>query len=382
MKPVYLDHAATTPLHPEVIQTMTKTLTETFGNPSSLHQFGRPAQGLLENARDELAKSIGAKPSELIFTSGGSEGDTMAIIKTAENYQHLGKHLITTQVEHSAVLKSFKYLETQGFEVTYLPVASTGELTVEQVNEALREDTILVSIMRTNNEVGTIFPIPEIGALLQTHQALFHTDAVQSFGLEEIDVNAWHVDLLSTAAHKINGPKGTGFLFIKEGTKITPLIHGGDQENKKRPGTENLANIMGYAKAASLLTPEKKKDNQRTYQAYREIILSTLSERAVAFDINGQAPQQSAHVLNLYLPGVQSEMLLMHLDLKGFAVSAGSACTAGNMAPSHVLIAMHGKDSAIVPSSIRISFGLGLSEEDVRDFAETLADTVLRMTQH
>ncbi|MGX7031332.1 cysteine desulfurase family protein [Vagococcus zengguangii] len=379
MNPVYLDHAATTPLHPEVVAVMTKTLTETFGNPSSLHQFGRPAQGMLENARDELAKSIDAKPSELIFTSGGSEGDTMAIIKTAENYQHLGKHLITTQVEHSAVLKSFKYLETQGFDVTYLPVASTGELTVEQVKEALREDTILVSIMRTNNEVGTIFPIPAIGELLKDHQALFHTDAVQSFGLEEIDVNAWQVDLLSTAAHKINGPKGTGFLYIKEGTKITPLIQGGDQENKKRPGTENLANIMGFAKASSLLTPEVKAENQTKYQTYRRLIINTLTDCGVHFEVNGQAPEQSAHVLNIYLPGVQSEMLLMHLDLRGFAVSAGSACTAGNMAPSHVLVAMYGEDSPIVPASIRISFGYGLTEEDVVNFAQTLAETVTRL---
>ena len=381
MKPVYLDHAATTPLHPAVIEVMTKTLTETFGNPSSLHQFGRPAQGLLENARDELAKSIGAKPSELIFTSGGSEGDTMAIIKTAENYRQFGKHLITTQVEHSAVLKSFQYLETQGFEVTYLPVSSTGELTVTQVKEALRDDTILVSIMRTNNEVGTIFPIPAIGELLKEHQALFHTDAVQAFGLEEIDVNEWQVDLLSTAAHKINGPKGTGFLYIKEGTKITPLIQGGDQENKKRPGTENLANIMGFAKASSLLTSEAKAANQVTYESYRQLISRILTEQGIHFEVNGQAPVQSAHVLNLYLPGIQSEMLLMHLDLKGFAVSAGSACTAGNMAPSHVLVAMYGADSPIVPSSIRISFGYGLSEEEVVNFAQTLADTVRRLVK-
>lgn len=381
MKPVYLDHAATTPLHPAVIEVMTKTLTETFGNPSSLHQFGRPAQGLLENARDELAKSIGAKPSELIFTSGGSEGDTMAIIKTAENYRQFGKHLITTQVEHSAVLKSFQYLETQGFEVTYLPVSSTGELTVTQVKEALRDDTILVSIMRTNNEVGTIFPIPAIGELLKEHQALFHTDAVQAFGLEEIDVNEWQVDLLSTAAHKINGPKGTGFLYIKEGTKITPLIQGGDQENKKRPGTENLANIMGFAKASSLLTSEAKAANQVTYESYRQLISRILTEQGINFEVNGQAPVQSAHVLNLYLPGIQSEMLLMHLDLKGFAVSAGSACTAGNMAPSHVLVAMYGADSPIVPSSIRISFGYGLSEEEVVNFAQTLADTVRRLVK-
>lgn len=379
MKSIYLDHAATTPLAAEVIEEMYQVMKDTFGNPSSLHRFGQAAQGVLENSREIIAESIGANANEIIFTGSGSESDNLAILKVAENYAHLGKHLITSQVEHSAVMKTFKYLEAKGFDVTYLPVSSTGELSLTDVAEALREDTILVSIMHTNNETGTIFPIGDIGELLKEHQALFHTDAVQAFGLQEIDVNEWQVDLLSAAAHKINGPKGVGFLYARHGVVLSPLIHGGDQEGKKRAGTENIPGLAGFAKAVSLLTAEKKRADFERYQLYRQIILDILSENHIDFSVNGQTVNQSPHILNLSLSGVSSERLLTNLDLRGFAVSAGSACTAGTIEPSHVLVAMHGKDSSAVDTSIRISFGIGLTEEDVQNFANTLVATVSRL---
>ncbi|MGX6979849.1 cysteine desulfurase family protein [Vagococcus elongatus] len=380
MKSIYLDHAATTPLAPEVIEEMYTVMKDTFGNPSSLHRFGQSAQGVLENSREIIAKSIGAESNEIIFTGSGSESDNLAILKTAENYAHLGKHLITSQVEHSAVLKTFKYLEKKGFEVTYLPVTSSGELSVADVANALREDTILVSLMHTNNETGAIFPIRDIGELLKDHQALFHTDAVQAYGLQEIDVHDWQVDLLSAGAHKINGPKGLGFLYVQKGMIISPLIHGGEQENKKRAGTENIPAIAGFAKAVSLLTAQKKKNNFDSYQLYRNIILDTLSKNHLDFSVNGQTVDQSPHILNLSFSGVSSEMLLTNLDLRGFAVSAGSACTAGTIDPSHVLVAMYGADSSIINTSIRISFGIGLTEEDIQAFANTLVELVSRLS--
>lgn len=376
MVEVYLDHAATTPMHPEVIEEMTRIMANVFGNPSSIHGFGRKASFELEMAREEISQSINCHSTEIIFNSGGTEGDNTAIIQTALTQKDKGKHIISTNAEHSAVTHSLDYLETLGFEITLLPVNETGGITVEQVAAALRDDTILVTTMFGNNEVGTINPIGEIGELLEGHQALFHTDAVQAFGTEKIDVKELKVDYLSVSGHKINGPKGVGFLYIKKGRVVPIMIHGGDQEEKKRAGTENLAGIAGLKKAITLLSEEQKLANKEKYLAYREIILSKLKEENIDFEVNGSEDNHLAHILNIWFKGVKSNLLLSKLDLLGYAISTGSACSAGTVAPSPVILAMKPETKEAASESIRISFGYGLTSEDIEMFSEKLAETI------
>lgn len=374
---IYFDHAATTPMHPAVIQAMNDTMATFFGNPSSIHSYGRDAHTKLEEARQVIADQLGVKAHEIIFNSGGTESDNTAILGTAYAKQAAGKHIITTTIEHPAVIESMKFLEKQGFEITYLPVDKKGQLLAKQVAAALRPDTILVSIMFANNETGNILPIQEIGELLKEHAAVFHTDAVQAYGKLRIDPAAYGIDLLSISAHKINGPKGVGFLYKRDGLSLPSLLHGGEQEEKRRAGTENLAGIVGMAKAASLLTPEVQRAHSETYQQFARKVLSVLEEQGVDYQLNGDPDSKLPHIINLQFPGVSSDLLLMKLDLKGIAISTGSACTAGNVEPSHVLEAMHGKDHPAVGESVRISFGLGNTEEEVREFATLLAQTVL-----
>ncbi|MFW3538063.1 cysteine desulfurase family protein [Vagococcus fluvialis] len=376
MVEVYLDHAATTPMHPEVIEEMTRIMANVFGNPSSIHGFGRKASFELEMAREEISQSINCHSTEIIFNSGGTEGDNTAIIQTALTQKDKGKHIISTNAEHSAVTHSLDYLETLGFEITLLPVNETGGITVEQVAAALRDDTILVTTMFGNNEVGTINPICEIGELLEDHQALFHTDAVQAFGTEKIDVKELKVDYLSVSGHKINGPKGVGFLYIKKGRVVPIMIHGGDQEEKKRAGTENLAGIAGLKKAITLLSEEQKLANKEKYLGYREIILSKLKEENIDFEVNGSEDNHLAHILNIWFKGVKSNLLLSKLDLLGYAISTGSACSAGTVAPSPVILAMKPETKEAASESIRISFGYGLNSEDIEEFSEKLAETI------
>ena len=371
MKEIYLDHAATTPLHPTVISAMTEAM-PIFGNPSSVHGFGRKAHEKLEASRLLIAKSLGVKAHEIIFNSGGTEGDNTAIIGTALARQQEGRHLITTAIEHPAVLESMHYLESLGFEVTYLPVDEKGQLAVETVKNALRPDTTLVSIMAANNETGNLLPIKEIGALLKDHPAVFHTDAVQAFGKTPLNPYENQIDLFSISAHKINGPKGVGFLFKKDGVKLPSYLHGGAQEEKRRAGTENLMGIIGLAQAVSILTPEKQAENATHYARLAELLLKKLTEANIAYRINGDLNHKLPHVLNLQLMDVDNNLLLMKLDLKGQAISTGSACTAGNIEPSHVLTAMYGKDSDAIHESIRVSFGYGNTVEDVAYFAEQL----------
>lgn len=374
---VYLDHAATTPMHPAVIRAMNDTMTTFFGNPSSIHRYGRDAHTKLEEARQVIADQLGVKAHEIIFNSGGTESDNTAILGTAYAKQAVGKHIITTTIEHPAVIESMKFLEKQGFEITYLPVDKKGQLLSEQVAAALRPDTILVSIMFANNETGNILPIQEIGELLKEHAAVFHTDAVQAYGKLPIDPAAYGIDLLSISAHKINGPKGVGFLYKRDGLSLPTILHGGEQEEKRRAGTENLAGIVGMAKAVSLLTPEVQRAYSETYQQFAKQVFSVLEEQSVDYRLNGDPDSKLPHIINLQFPGVTSDLLLMKLDLKGIAISTGSACTAGNVEPSHVLEAMYGKEHPAVGESVRISFGLGNTEEEVHSFAELLARTVL-----
>ncbi|MFJ7727054.1 cysteine desulfurase family protein [Neobacillus sp. NPDC097160] len=378
MERIYLDHAATTPMHPRVIEKMLEVMNATFGNPSSIHSYGREARHYIDLARAAMAQSIGAKESEIIFTGGGTEADNMALFGVAESFQNNGKHIITTQVEHHAVLHACQKLEKIGFEVTYLPVDETGRITVADLQAALRDDTILVSVMYGNNEVGTIQPISEIGQLLKNHPAIFHTDAVQAYGVEDIDVNESLIDLLSVSAHKINGPKGTGFLFARSNVKLSPRLFGGDQERKRRAGTENVASIAGFHEAVLIASDERQVKKER-FMAFKEVLLQKLRELEVEFAINGSLEYSLPHVLNLSFPGTSVEAMLVNLDLAGIAVSSGSACTAGSIEPSHVLVAMFGKQSERLINSIRFSFGFNTTTEEVMKAAEEIGKVVSRL---
>ncbi|MDN6639405.1 MAG: cysteine desulfurase [Tetragenococcus sp.] len=378
---VYLDHAATTPMHPDVIAEMTQVMEETFGNPSSIHQYGRSGQTKLENARQTIADSLRVKPHEIIFNSGGTESDNTALVETAFAKQVQGKHIITTAVEHPSILNTAQYLEKLGFEVTYLPVDENGQLDIDEVKKALRSDTILVSVMMANNETGNLFPIAEIGELLQDHPAIFHTDAVQSYGKVAVYPEELQVDLLSVSAHKFNGPKGVGFLYKRDGISLPTLLHGGEQEEKRRAGTQNLPGICGMAKAIELLPPETQTANQEKYQTFASKLLDDLTAYGIEYRLNGDPANKLSHVLNLQFPGISNDLLLMQLDLKGFAISTGSACTAGNVEPSHVLEAMYGKDAAAIDESVRISFGYGNTQEEIDRFAKTIIDTIQRLKQ-
>lgn len=381
METIYLDHAATSPMHPEVIETMTEVMNETFGNPSSIHSFGRQAAGKLEMAREVIGKSLGVKYHEIIFNSGGTEGDNTVILETAFGRQNEGRHLITTQIEHPAVINSMKYLETQGFEVTYLPVDRKGRISLKDFEKSLRPDTILVSIMYGNNEIGNLMPIQEIGERLKDHPAYFHTDAVQAYGNQFIRPRELGVDFLSISAHKINGPKGVGFLYKSDEAKLQPLLHGGEQEEKRRAGTENLAGVCGMAKAVELLTEAEREKRQKLYEQCTQKVLTTLDQAGVDYHVNGDLNNKLPHVLNLRFTGIVNDLLLMKLDLKGIAVSTGSACTAGTIDPSHVLEAMYGEGAIEVKESLRVSFGYGNTIEQVDYFAEQLVASLHELTK-
>ncbi|MFE3976144.1 MULTISPECIES: cysteine desulfurase family protein [unclassified Peribacillus] len=378
MDRIYLDHAATSPMHPNVIDRMMTVMSHDFGNPSSIHAFGREARHVLDEARSSIAKSIGAGRNEIIFTSGGTEADNTAIIGVANAYEEKGKHIITTEIEHHAVLHTCQFLEKSGFEITYLPVNEAGLISIADLKAALRDDTILVSVMFGNNEVGTIQPIAEIGQLLKGHQAIFHTDAVQAYGLISIDVRELGVDLLSVTAHKINGPKGIGFLYIREGLKLNPHLYGGEQERKRRAGTESVPAIAGFSEAVLIAQSMMEKKTEQ-YKQFKDVLLAVLDGADVQYEINGSMEQSLPHVLNVSFPGTNVESMLVNMDLAGVAVSSGSACTAGSIDPSHVLVAMFGKDSERTKNSIRFSFGLNNTEEEVRHAAETTVKIVKRL---
>ncbi len=379
MSAVYLDHAATSPLHPKVLEAMNNAERKFFGNPSSIHRFGREARRQLEEARAAIAESIGANESEIIFTSGGTEAANLAIIGTALRRKHEGRHIVTTAIEHHAVLNSCKFLKTLGFEVTYAPVQQNGVVLASDIVNALRDDTILVSVMFGNNEIGTLQPISEIGQALQETDALFHTDAVQAFGMMRFDVKKLHVDLLSVSAHKINGPKGTGFLFAKEGVNVSPLMHGGEQEKKRRAGTENVAGIVGMHTAIQL--SQASLDERRAqYESFRKKMLAIFEQHDLSFVVNGGDADVLPHILNVSFPDAKADALLASLDLAGVAASSGSACTAGTLQPSHVLQAMFKDDEKRVESAIRFSFGLGNTMADIEKAAYETVQSVKRIT--
>ncbi|MEK4486562.1 cysteine desulfurase family protein [Psychrobacillus sp. FSL H8-0484] len=376
MTRIYLDHAATTPMAEEVIKTFTDELNQVFGNASSIHQTGRSARKKLDEARTILASSIGAHETEITITSGGTEADNYAIFGTTYARMNEGKHIITTQIEHHAVLHACEQLERDGFEVTYLPVNKDGLINVDDLKNSLREDTILVSVMYANNEVGSIQPIQEIGDLLVDHPAYFHTDAVQAYGSISIDVQALHIDLLSVSSHKINGPKGIGFLFQRKGIFLKPLFYGGQQERKKRAGTENVPAVVAFAKAVEL-KQSSFKDSISHYQQLKKAFLNELGNKGVQFTINGSTDYVLPHVLNVSIPKTDVETFLVQLDLAGIDASSGSACTAGSIDPSHVLVAMFGENTPELRNSVRFSFGLNNTEQQVIDAATKISKIIL-----
>lgn len=358
MNNIYLDNAGTTPMDPAVIKTMTEMMNDVFGNASATNSFGRKAHSILEQSRQKIAASINAQdPNEIIFTSGGTESDNTAIIQTALKRKNEGRHLITTMIEHEAVLKPMAYLEENSYEVTYLPVDENGVISLDDLKQALRPDTILVSIMTGNNEVGSHMPITEIGAIVAKSNAWFHTDAVQAYGILDIDVKRDQIDLMSTSAHKLNGPKQMGFLYERDGLDLAPHLMGGDQEMKRRAGTENIPAIAAFAKAVELEQNARAELTAR-YQGFKRQLVDKLAENGVDVKVNGKmGADELPQIINLWFEGCQNDAMLTNLDLAGIAAAAGSACTAGSLEPSHVLAAMYGKDQARVSQSLRFSFG-------------------------
>lgn len=380
MREIYLDNAATTPMSPKVIDVITDEMKNDFGNASSTYELGRKARNVIDRARHQIAKSINAKDGEIIFTSGGSESNNTAIFGTAYSRNNIGKKIITTKIEHPSVLNPMRRLEHEGYNVVYLDVDKTGHISLDQLKHELTPETILVSIMAVNNEVGTIMPLKKIGEMVKNSNAYFHVDNVQGMGTIDIDVKAMNIDFLSVSAHKINGPKFLGFLYENSDINIPNLVLGGEQETKRRAGTENVPGIAGFGEAVKELSEIGHDSLQKKYAHFQNIILKALNDNHVDYEINGgYGPGYSHHVLNLWIKGVSTTSMQTNLDLNGYAVSGGSACTAGSLEPSHVLIACFGADSPRINESIRISFGRYNTAEEVKSFAQELVKIAKRI---
>ena len=375
---IYLDYAATTPLRPEVRAAMEPYLSpDGFGNPSSLHADGQRAKRALDTARDILAGALGCQFSELSFTSGGTESDNAALVGVMLANKSRGSHLITTRIEHEAVTETARFLETLGFHVTYLPVDEFGIVSPQSVADALTDETVLVSVMHANNEVGTLQPLREIADIVHVRGALLHTDAVQTFGLLPVTVGALGADLLTLSAHKIYGPKGAGALYVRSGIAIEPLLHGGGQERQRRSGTENVAAIAGFGEAVRLLLPERDTEAARLTDL-RDRLWSGLSERIPGIVLNGHPGHRLPNNLNVSLPGLDAETLLLSLDRAGVSASSGSACTSGSIEPSHVLSAM-GLPDARLKSALRLTLGRGTTAEEIERTVEIVAGIAERV---
>lgn len=377
MRKVYLDNAATTALSPRVLEAMLPYFTQHYGNPSSVHAFGREAKQGLDKARDQVAKALHCDPSEVIFTGCGTESDNTVLLGVAQRYGDKGKHIITTNVEHHAILHTCEYLEKQGYSVTYLPVDQDGLVTAEQVAAAIRPDTILVSIMFANNEVGTIMPIQEIGAVCKEKGVLFHTDAVQAVGHIPVDVQAMHIDMLSLSAHKFHGPKGVGALYCRKGIRLPSYIMGGAQEKGRRAGTENVAGIVGLGAAIQLAT-EQLEENRAKMTALRDRLMTGIQARISEVKLNGHPTNRLPNNVNFSFKYIEGESILLMLDMNGIAASSGSACTSGSLDPSHVLLAL-GLPHEIAHGSVRLTLGDETTEEDIDYTIDVLEKTVARL---
>lgn len=378
MQKVYLDNAATTKVRNEVVEAMLPYFTEYFGNPSSLHLFAREAGKGLDTARAQVAKALNAKPEEIIFTGGGSESDNMVLRGIPEAYKKKGKHVITSAVEHHAVLHTLEAMEKEGrVEVTYLPVDEYGTVTAEQVEKAIRPDTVLVSIMFANNEVGTIMPIKQIGETCKKHGVLFHTDAVQAVGHVPVDVEKMHIDLLSLSGHKFHGPKGVGALYVRKGVRIPALILGGAQERRKRAGTENVPGIVGMGKAIELATSELE-DNAAKMKVLRDRLIFGIPARIPDVKLNGHPTERLPNNVNFSIRFIEGESILLMLDLNGIAASSGSACTSGSLDPSHVLLAM-GLPHEVAHGSLRLTLSEFTTPEEIDYVLDTLPPIVEKL---
>ena len=370
---IYLDNAATTRMKKEVLDEMIPYFIDKFENPSSIYSPSREINKHIEEARKVIAESINADSKEIYFTSGGSESDNWAIKGIALLRKDKGKHIITSKIEHHAVLETCKYLEKEGFEITYLDVNEDGLISLEELENSIREDTILVSIMSANNEIGTIEPIKEIGEICKKHKVLFHTDAVQAYGNIKIDVNEMNIDLLSTSAHKLHGPKGIGFLYVRKGIMLNPLIHGGSQEKGKRAGTTNAPLIMGFKKAVELKFKDMDKNNQYV-TSLREYLIKRIENEIPYCKLNGSRDKRLPGNVNFSFTFIEGEGMLLKLDALGICASSGSACTSGSLDPSHVLLAI-GLPHATAHGSLRIS----INEENAKEEIDYLVDNLKKI---
>ena len=376
MKTIYLDNAATTPCRPEVVEAMLPYFTEKFGNPSAIYNLGQVAQDAIQQARKDVAGVINAaSPNEVFFTSGGSEADNWALKGVMDAYKSKkGKHLITTKIEHHAILHTAQFLEQQGFEVTYLDVDKYGLVSPEAFEAAIRPDTVMASIMFANNEIGTIEPIKELAAIAHAHKVIFHTDAVQAFCHEKIDVQELGIDLMSASGHKLYGPKGVGMLYVRRGVRISNLIHGGGQERGKRATTENTAGIVGFAKAAVLAEAEREEQHERQ-AAIRDHAIQRITTEIPHCFLNGHPTQRLANNINISFEFIEGEGMLLRLGAKGICASSGSACTSGSLDPSHVLLAI-GLPHEKAHGSLRATLGRDTTLEDVDFMCDVLKDAI------
>ena len=374
---VYLDNAATTKVRPEVVEAMLPYFTEIYGNASAVYDFGQKCKQAMEDARETIAASIGTKAANIYFTAGGSESDNWALKGVAEAYGDKGKHIITTKIEHHAILHTCAYLEQQGYEVTYLDVDADGLVSPEALRQAIRPDTILISVMFANNEIGTIEPIAELGEIAHEHGIIFHTDAVQAYTQVPIDVEKMHIDLLSASGHKLNGPKGIGFLYIRQGLKLKSFIHGGAQERKRRAGTENVPGIVGLGKAVEIAM-ETMEERTAKESALRDYLIARIEEEIPFAKLNGHRVKRLPNNVNFCFRFIEGESMLIMLDMAGICGSSGSACTSGSLDPSHVLLAI-GLPHEIAHGSLRLTLGDENTKEQVDYVVDHLKEIVAKL---
>ena len=374
---IYLDNAATTKTRPEVVDAMLPYFTEFYGNPSSVYDFSAEPKKAIAHARETIAGALGAKPNEIYFTNGGTESDNWALIATADAYQNKGNHIITTKIEHHAILHTCEYLENRGFSVTYLDVDEYGVVKLDELKKAIRPETILISVMFANNEIGTVQPIKEIGEIANKNGILFHTDAVQAFGHVPINVDECHIDMLSSSAHKLNGPRGVGFLYIRTGVKTKAFIHGGAQERKRRGGTENTPGIVGFGKAVEIAMATMKERTQQE-KTLRDHLIERVMKEVPFVRLNGHPSKRLSNNANFAFQFIEGESLLIMLDMDGICGSSGSACTSGSLDPSHVLLAI-GLPHEIAHGSLRLTLNEEITMEQIDFTVESIKKIVARL---
>ena len=374
---IYLDNAATTKTRPEVVEAMLPYFTEYYGNPSSVYEFSNESKKAINRSRETIAEAIGAKTNEIYFTAGGTKSDNWALAATAEAYQAKGNHIITSKIEHHAVLHTCEYLEKRGFEVTYLDVDENGVIKLDELKKAIRPTTILISIMFANNEIGTIEPVKEIGEIAKEHGIIFHTDAVQAFGHVPINVDEYHIDMMSASGHKLNGPKGIGFLYIRTGIKTRSFMHGGAQERKRRGGTENVPGIVGFGKAVEIAVNTMEERTKRESEL-RDYLMNRVMAEVPYVRINGHRTSRLSNNVNFAFQFIEGESLLIMLDMDGICGSSGSACTSGSLDPSHVLLAI-GLPHEIAHGSLRLTLNADNTMEEMDYVAESIKKIVEKL---